>query len=358
MIVFLIITFFAFLNPQTTFAIATPTQTSPSDGSTTSSSSVNWQAVDGSNEYRVIIDDEPSVTGSNIRDYYTTSTKYSPQLSPGTYFWKVEARDQSNNWSSWSPVWSFSLTNSTPTPTSSSNPTASSTPSADFSVTGVPTNINSDQWFVTSVNLYQPNSPNTSYYLKGAFIKEGSSNYFGLTKVDSNWIKNGSSYSSQIKISTDSSGHWSGNIEVMPDNTDSGFTGTGSYTFKIAWYSDSGSGPTWSNETTINITGAPASQPTTSSSKSTSTPKASALTSINPISQNKSLVKLSSGQNSASVAGAETVATPSSSATATDATTQVKDQQTFNFLPFLGGGLVFIGVSLIVYIYLKQRYNS
>jgi hypothetical protein len=135
------------------------------------------------------------------------------------------------------------------TPSPSTSPITSST----FSISNTYSEINSDSSFKVSVNLTLTNYPNTKFYLKGAFKKSDSSNYFGLTKVNSSWVQNGSSYINQYQITTDSSGHWSGELDLQPDVLDSGYEGSGDYLLKVGRYSDSGSGPTWSNEVTIKI---------------------------------------------------------------------------------------------------------
>lgn len=168
-----------------------------------------------------------------------------------------------------------------PAPSASSGPTASSSPDASldsndgklhFTFSAAPSSVNSDQTFSVSVVLSN-DKPNQELYLKGAFFKDGSTNYFGKTQINGTLVKNSASYSDQQKITTDSGGNWSGSLTVMPDDSDSGFTGSGNYKFKIAKYTSSGSGPTWTDSVTITInyiaTPAPSSNPT-------ATPKPSA----------------------------------------------------------------------------------
>lgn len=76
-------------------------------------------------------------------------------------------------------------------------------------------------------------------YIKGAFFKEGSSNYFGLTKNGDSWIKNSVSASSQRQVKI---GEWDGNMLVKSDPDDSGFSDSGSYKFKVGFYTVSSSG--------------------------------------------------------------------------------------------------------------------
>ena len=154
--------------------------------------------------------------------------------------------------------WTSNLTptkNSSNSQTSSPSPSPTPSPSAtsSFTISNIPSEINSDQTFTATVNLTLSNYPSSKFYLKGAFKKSDSSNYFGLTKVNSSWIQNGSSYANQFQFTTDSSGGWSGNLEIQPDLLDSGYGGTGDYIFKVGRYTESGSGPTWSNEINIKL---------------------------------------------------------------------------------------------------------
>ena len=70
-------------------------------------------------------------------------------------------------------------------------------------------------------------------YIKGAFYKNGSSNYFGYTRKEEEWIKNGEASINQkiIKI-----GEWDNSLKVKSDFLDSGFKGEGNYKFKVGFY--------------------------------------------------------------------------------------------------------------------------
>jgi hypothetical protein len=114
-------------------ATSNPMLISPSDSEFTSElPTLNWQMVPEAIQYRVVIDDEPTVTGASIKNYYTVNTHYSPQLDPGTYYWKVIAKDAENIWSEWSSIWSFTYDTEeegTPTPTITPTQTPVLTPS-------------------------------------------------------------------------------------------------------------------------------------------------------------------------------------------------------------------------------------
>lgn len=347
-----------------------PIQASPDDGSTVSSSALNWQAPSYSlyatNPFRVQVDDESSFPSASInKDYYTKNTYYSPVLSEGTWYWRVKAKDSSGIWSEWSSVRSLTLQSTppspSPTPTPAPTPTptpssvsAGSSASSSFSISGIPLQVNSDQQFSVSVSLSLPNNPNTAFYLKGAFKKVDGSNYFGLTKVSGSWIKNGSTYSNQYPITTDSSGNWSGNLEVQVDSEDSGFTGSGDYIFKVARYTSTGSGPTWSNESNIQITalentdqGSTSSENSSSTTTPSSSPKSvqSAKSKTTSSSQSKSYDR--GVYHSASVAAAAT--------TIPLASTEVKSQQKGNYFSWIGVLMITGGILVLAFVYLRSR---
>jgi hypothetical protein len=253
-----------FADVKSVFAISAPNLISPLNGSTTNNSKLTWEnppyQLFLNNPFRIQVDDNSDFSSAE-KDYTTKNTYYSPSLIEGIWYWRVKTKDSTGLWSDWSNSWSFNLSSNQNSSTPTANPTSppqqnesSPTPSTSFIISNYPNNISSNQSFAVSIDLNLPSNPNSLFYLKGAFAKSGSSNYFGQTQVNGSWIKNGVSYISQHTITTDSSGHWSGNILVMPDADDSGFDGTGSFIFKIGRYSSSGSGPSWSNETTISIT--------------------------------------------------------------------------------------------------------
>lgn len=239
----------------TCFGISDPTLLEPADGNTIENATLKWQIVEGSTGYHVLIDDESSFSSPYIKSYNPNSNQYSPKLNPGKYFWKVSAKDSSGNWSDWSEVWSFIIgTQLSPSPSQKTTEPPSSpknTPISTLTISNASSSINSDESFKITAAINS--TPNTNFYLKGAFKKSNSSNYFGFTKINSDWIKNNESFSKQLAITTDAAGSWNGEVEIKTDPDDSGFTGSGDYLFKVARYSSSGSGLTWSNEVNIHI---------------------------------------------------------------------------------------------------------
>lgn len=268
---FFLVIILILLWPQNIYAADPPTLTSPSDNSTESKSpKLTWQysgtCVESGSCFKVEVDNSPDFL-SPEKSTYTNSFSYSPQnLAEGTYNWKVKAKDTLGTWSEWSQVFRFTISAAaasiipSPTPNlpASSEPTSLTSPTSQksptsFLIKDIPSEINSDQDFETLISLTLPNNPNQTFYLKGAFKKEGSSNYFGQTEVSGKWVKNNEKYLKQLKITTDALGNWEGKIKVKPDQDDSGFDGSGSYIFKVARYNEAGSGPAWSNELNLKI---------------------------------------------------------------------------------------------------------
>ncbi len=243
----------------------------------------------------------------------------------------------------------------TPVPTSTATSSPSQTTASSFTISNTPGQINSSDSFNVSVNLSLPENPNTNFYLKGAFKKPDSSNYFGLTKVLGSWIKNGSSSTQQFPITTNSSGNWTGILEIKTDIDDSGFSGAGNYIFKVAKYSISGN-LDWSNETGVNIQSSPAQPSTTTSPASNPTPSSSPSPTRSSIL--KSSIYTTSSVKIASVAAA--------TAEASYKTVMAKDQKQINKFfppemnpfPWMGLILIFAALASLGYIYWKKRCNN
>lgn len=70
-------------------------------------------------------------------------------------------------------------------------------------------------------------------HVKGAFYKDGSTNYFGFTKSNEMWVKNSEPASSQLEVLI---GTWDQFVIVKSDYFDSGFNGKSNYNFKLGYY--------------------------------------------------------------------------------------------------------------------------
>lgn len=260
----------SFLWSQTVYAADPPILISPPDNSSQDKSpKLVWEysgeCIESGSCFKNEVDNNSDFSSAE-KSTYTNNFNYSPQgLSEGVWNWRVKAKDKSEKWSEWSNIFKFTITaqsaaasptnpdpQTTTTPQPSPLSSSSKKSSGHFEIKDIPSEINSDQEFDISVSLNLPEKTNTGFYLKGAFKKSDSSNYFGFT-LNGDWVKNNSSYSSQYKIATDSEGKWAGKIKVRPDSLDSGFDGSGNYILKVGRYSDSGSGPVWSNELNIKI---------------------------------------------------------------------------------------------------------
>lgn len=213
--------------------------------------------------FRVEVDDNQDFSSLN-KSTYTSNFSYTPQdLEVKTWYWRVKSKDLSGNWSEFvNSSFTIEAKEPAPSPSPSSSPSASgnssgSTESDNSSnqliFSGFPANISSTRSYVLDVKL-SGLTPNSKYFLKGAFYANGSTNYFGKTKVGTEWIKNSASTTSQFSFISDSLGSWQGQIEVMVDEEDSGFSGGGNYNFKVARYNSSGASLYWSEFTQTYIT--------------------------------------------------------------------------------------------------------
>ncbi len=283
---------------------------------------------------------------------------------PGIYnikAWRYTGNSSNSSGSSDNTV-AINLQTSTPTPTPSPSPIPTSAltpsptaqPTSSFIINKIPSQIDSDQSFNVSADLILPNNKNTDYYLSGAFKKIDGTRYFGLTKINSNWIQYSSTnYLNQYKITTNDNGVWAGSIEIKPDIEDSDYKGSGDYIFKVARYS-SNSSPTWSNETTVKIndvkTLTPTDSPTSqaiSNPTPSATPRSTTFKSLSP----RSTQSLKSFYQVASVAAATTSAKNIEG----KSKTKVKNQKQTNPLVWVGLIFIFAGFCLVGYIYLTKN---
>ncbi|MEK7616958.1 MAG: hypothetical protein AAB414_02805 [Patescibacteria group bacterium] len=225
---------------------------------------------------------------------------------------------------------------------SSSTSSSSSSSSSTFTISNVPSKIDSTEEFKVSVNLSLSNSPNTTLYLKGAFKKKDGSNYFGLTKVGSSWKKNSQTYSDQSKITTNASGGWSGNLEIQPDIFDSGYEGGGDYIFKVGRYTEVGS-LSWSNELTVSIIAQEITLEDNEEGEILGTEE-----------KQKSKI-ISSKHEEYSLEKYIKIATPSQKAVQASPQAEVKGEKQRNYLSWFGTFMVISGIGVLSFVYLRNK---
>ncbi|MEO0077279.1 MAG: T9SS type A sorting domain-containing protein, partial [candidate division WOR-3 bacterium] len=93
---------------------AVPTLVSPDSGATINHNpTFSWNPVDEAVLYNLIVESE---TKTEIININTTGTAFTPvpNLSQGTYTWKVKAKDINNNWSNFSNPWLITIIYETP----------------------------------------------------------------------------------------------------------------------------------------------------------------------------------------------------------------------------------------------------
>ena len=353
-----------FFWPKIIFASNSPTLTSPPDNSIESKSpKLTWEyseeCVNSGSCFLVEVDNSADFS-STEKSSYTNSFSYSPQgLAEGVWNWRVKAKDTDGKWSDWSQVFKFSvngqaLASSVPSTnpsssTSTPQPTVSSQKTENlFTIKDNPSEINSNQESEIAVVLKLIDKPNSGFYLKGAFKKESSANYFGQTLAQE-WVGNSEKYSKQYKITTGPEGNWEGKIKVRPDSDDSGFDGTGEYIFKIARYSDTGSGPTWSNEVKIKINAVSTPKPSPSEEPEEEIPEEKDID-ITP-----SLVKLPTKNYEIKIASVAGEATKSHNITLEEQTRVLEEKKINWLLIILGSGTL---VGSVGFAYFKFKKNA
>lgn len=104
--------------------------------------------------------------------------------------------------------------------------------SRSVSVTSDKTSLFGEEELILSASISGFTDGET-IYLKGAFFKEGSTNYFGYTKKDDTWVKNSTTAVNQRQVTI---GQWDGLAIVRSDFNDSGYTGKGAYNLKLGYY--------------------------------------------------------------------------------------------------------------------------
>ncbi len=126
-------------------------------------------------------------------------------------------------------------------------------------------------------------------YIKGAFFKDGATNYFGYTKSNDSWIKNSTTAISQRQVTI---GSWDAAAIVRSDFEDSGYGGKGDYKFKLGFYYLTSGGNLSSVNWSSNVLGIHLDQPnTTPTNAPTSSQTSSSTTKSTPSTKTSSSSK-------------------------------------------------------------------
>jgi hypothetical protein len=224
-----------------------------------------------------------------------------------------------------------------------------------------------------------------SIFIKGAFYKDGSTNYFGYTKSGDTWIKNSVKTSDQRLVVI---GNWDNTVTVKSDYADSGFSGNGNYLLKIGFYTVASDGnPSsvdWSDSSFAvsleqpapTLTSVPTSYPSATPTRTPTSRPTDKLFSVVLPSQTNAVV-LSENTMSDDTPAHDTPGDLLSEAASTESAEYLEQQealvstgslsgqnakeeiknQRLGVLPFLYGGLVSGMLSLVAlgYIFIRQR---
>lgn len=125
--------------------------------------------------------------------------------------------------------------------------------SFDFSTDNTQIEFSDELSVFVALDLASSTSGST-YYLRGAFYKENTTKYFGLTQNgNGEWVAaSSSSCQSLPSVVVDNQGNWSGHIRVKIDTQNSYYEGAGNYLFKVGRYTQ-GCSLTWADSAPVNI---------------------------------------------------------------------------------------------------------
>lgn len=250
---------------------------------------------------------------------------------------------------------------------------------AEFSFTSPTTNITPSEEIDTTVNLTLQGQGNKTYYLEGAFKKEGTTNYFGLTWNDTSWASYTSSNFTSLKsITTDQDGVWNGAVKVKLDESSSLYADSGTYILRLKRFTTGGSSSWADNDITLVVNApatptptptpspTPAATPTPSATtqpfpttKKTSTPtpslKSSPTPSLNP--SPTASAKLISTKSV--IAGVTKTPTPSySPSSSASAKVKVASEKQNNLFVYVGIAFIIFGISFSLYLIFKKRHET
>jgi hypothetical protein len=94
-----------------TIAPPIPTLVSPSDESTTTDNTLdfNWDDSTGAVQYQIQIDNDSDFSSPTLDELVSVSNYTSTALAVDAYSWRVRARDTVDNWSNYSSTWSVTI---------------------------------------------------------------------------------------------------------------------------------------------------------------------------------------------------------------------------------------------------------
>lgn len=89
--------------PGVPVLLTPPNNTSTTDRTTT----FTWKAVTGAAKYQIVLAMDAAFTDVYFTSYFLEPTSYNFlfAIDPGTYYWRVRARDAAGNVGKWSVVW-------------------------------------------------------------------------------------------------------------------------------------------------------------------------------------------------------------------------------------------------------------
>lgn len=203
-------------------------------------------------------------------------------------------------------------------------------------------------------------------YVKGAFYKDGSTNYFGYSKNGDAWVKNGDSLVNQRRITI---GDWDGKLVVQSDFSDSGYVnyGEGDYKLKIGFYYYTSGGNVssvnWSTNSLDVAISDPDPTPTptmppTNTPIPTSTPKPTTFPTISPTIRILPTMSLLTYPTASESSGSSEILGSSISANPTlIAGIEEKKNYTTSVLGrvFLAGGILILASCGILFYYLWKK---
>lgn len=250
---------------------------------------------------------------------------------------------------------------------------------AAFEFSSAQNAITDTEEMTISVSLdLSSSTANNTYYLRGAFYKEGTTQYFGFTINNQGDAYNGpfSDCQKLYEITVDAEGNWTGEIKVKADPDDSAFEGSGDYLLKVSRYTTSCSN-TWADTEPINVTitqtvfpspspsSASESNSSTSSSKSPSpTPKSSPKASSKKSPSPSQKVLAATAAESSKPKSSQTPLIEDSisqvdpnqfNAPSPTPVTQQPSKKVAGIL--VGSGAVLVGISIAGFLYYKRQEN-